>query len=178
MINGKKWYAFFSHTGTDIYNLTKRINVIPDCVVTNGSDIDRINPKLRKLKTEFRYTKQWPKEPDYDFLLDECDTGCIVTLHGWMRIVPAGVCDTHEIYNLHPGLITKYPELKGKDPQDRVTDEHTHIGLVIHRVTPEVDDGEVIVEMSTLNNGANIHKQLHGMACCAWEAFFEKVLLN
>ena len=123
MINGKKWYAFFSHTGSEIYNLTRRLNITPDCVVTNKSDITDIHPGLKDLSTEFRYTNNWPKKQDYDFMLDECEDGCIVTLHGWMRIIPKSVCKTHDIYNLHPGLITKYPELKGKDPQDRVDDE-------------------------------------------------------
>jgi folate-dependent phosphoribosylglycinamide formyltransferase PurN len=43
----------------------------------------------------------------------------IVTLHGWLRVIPAYVCERSRIYNGHPGLITKYPELKGKDPQVR-----------------------------------------------------------
>lgn len=179
MINGKKWYAFFSHTGSEIYNLTRRLNITPDCVVTNKSDLSDIHPGLKDLSTEFRYTNNWPKKQDYDFMLDECEDGCIVTLHGWMRIIPKSVCKTHDIYNLHPGLITKYPELKGKDPQDRVDDElHEKIGVVIHEVVPEVDEGPVIVEMSTRNTGGDIHKQLHSMAGCAWEAFFEKWLLT
>lgn len=179
MINGKKWYAFFSHTGTEIYNLTRRVGITPDCVVTNTRDMDKLHPGLKKLSTEFRYTNNWPKEPDYDFMLDECETGCICTLHGWMRIVPPSVCESHEMYNLHPGLITRYPELVGKDPQDRVDPEtHEYVGLVIHRVTEQLDGGEVIVEMSTRNNNTNTHKVLHDMALEAWDTLFHKVLFN
>ena len=179
MINGKKWYAFFSHTGAEIYNLSRRVGLEPDCVVTNTRDSANVHPGVSKLRSEIRYTNNWPGVADYDFMLNECDEGCICTLHGWMRIVPPEVCDTHEMYNLHPGLITRYPELVGKDPQDRVDAErHDKIGLVIHRVIPQVDAGEVIVEMSTDNTGGDIKHTLHGMALEAWECFFNKVLLN
>ena len=44
----------------------------------------------------------------------------LITLNGWLRIVPPDKCAKYNIYNGHPGLITKYPELKGKDPQQRM----------------------------------------------------------
>ena len=58
--------------------------------------------------------------------------------------MPPGVCDAFEIYNGHPGLITKYPELKGKDPQERSFKQYETAGAVLHKVTAGVDEGDVI----------------------------------
>ena len=35
---------------------------------------------------------------------------------------PGEVCEKRNIYNGHPGLITQYPQLKGKDPQQKAID--------------------------------------------------------
>ena len=177
MITDKKWIAFFSHTGTEIYNISKRLNIVPDVIITNQAPGSKsINKKLLKLSTQFRYTNSKPRRSDYDRLLLDCNE-CISTLHGWMRIIPKSICKDYEMYNLHPGLITKYPELRGKDPQSRVSQEdHDLIGLVIHKVIPEVDEGEVIVEASCKNHyhgEKSITKKLHEMATDAWVDFFE-----
>ena len=74
----------------------------------------------------------------------------IVTLHGWLRIVPPYVCERSKIYNGHPGLITKYPELKGKDPQEKAFKlKHKTIGCVLHKVSAGVDEGKIVMEERT-----------------------------
>ena len=178
MIKDKKWFAFFSHTGSEIVNLYKRIGIAPDCITTNKSPDDpEINKGIFDLPSRIQYMCNKPTAADYDNLLNECEGGCICTLHGWMRIIPKSICKDYEIYNLHPGLITKYPELKGKDPQDRVQDHHKKIGVVIHEVIPEVDSGEILVEVSQINPSSNIHDTLKTTALEAWITLFEKKLL-
>ena len=113
----KRWVAFFSHTGTEIYNLSNRLKRVPDRIVVNKSPGDEtINEDLLWLinsnNIDLVYTKNRPDAEDYDRLIKDHDS--VVTLHGWMRIVPAVICGSYKIYNLHPGLITKYPELKGE----------------------------------------------------------------
>jgi folate-dependent phosphoribosylglycinamide formyltransferase PurN len=85
------------------------------------------------------------------------------------------------MYNLHPGLITEYPELKGKDPQARVNSEdHDHVGVVIHKVTPGVDEGEVLLVCSEANVYSDtnaVTEQLHKMASDTWSVFFTDYLL-
>ena len=64
-----------------------------------------------------------------------------------MNIVPADICNEFKIYNGHPGLINYYPELKGKDPQERAWESiinYQFVGSVIHRVTAGVDEGPII----------------------------------
>ena len=61
--------------------------------------------------------------------------------------MPPKICKKYTIYNGHPGLITVYPELKGKDPQIKAFNaKHEVMGCVLHRVTAGVDEGKVIAE--------------------------------
>ena len=171
-----KWTAMFSHTGKEIYNLSKHLGRYPDNIITNKSpDADIFS----KIKTRnITYTKNNPAPEDYVAVIE---SDHIVTLHGWMRIVPEVICREYEMYNLHPGLITKYPELKGKDPQKRVAldpneNKYPTIGCVIHRVSPGVDEGKVIAETSTSNvySGENsITSKLHDLALDLWIDFFD-----
>lgn len=176
ILDNKRWVAFFSHTGSEIYNLSKQIGRFPDRVVTNRKPEDNINKHLKN-KVDIVYVSNRPEDSDYDRVIRDVDS--VVTLHGWMRIVPKKICKEYEIYNLHPGLITKYPELKGADPQKRVANEpdesrYKKVGCVIHRVTHKVDEGKVLASCSTFNHfpgEATLTKSLHAMATQLWVDF-------
>jgi folate-dependent phosphoribosylglycinamide formyltransferase PurN len=106
--------------------------------------VRNINPELPKDK--IYYTSNKPEAYEYHHYLRQVENP-LITLHGWLRILPEDICNKYEIYNGHPGLITRYPELKGKDPQIRAfAGEYNTGGCVIHRVTPGVDEGEVLME--------------------------------
>ena len=172
----KKWIALFSHTGSEIVNISTALDRWPDKIITNKSPDSPINKKLREV-CDLTYTSIKPKVSDYRQLLDG---DAIVTMHGWMRIVPEPICNEHDIYNLHPGLITEYPELKGKDPQKKVAESKTksynRVGCVIHKAVAEVDAGEVLMERSTTNvyyGEKSLTEQLHKMATDMWVQFLE-----
>lgn len=171
-----KWTALFSHTGREIYNISKQLGRFPDKVITNNPPGQPgLCEKIKK--RELLHVSNRPSADEYMSFLDNEH---IITLHGWMRIVPEIICENFDIVNLHPGLITKYPELKGKDPQKRVAEEETKtyskIGCVIHKVTPTVDDGEVILERSTRNPNTGekaVVDTLYEMASGMWVDFFD-----
>ena len=82
------------------------------------------------------------------------DSELIITLHGWLRIMPPSICENFEIYNGHPGLITKYPELKGKDPQHKVIfGDYDTMGCVLHEVNSGVDEGKVLSSKEVSRKG-------------------------
>ncbi len=171
MIKNKKWVALFSHTGNEIVNLSDKLSRSPDLVITNNTPGD-VNLDKNIIKKNIVYTDKKPTVESYRTLLEDAD---IVTLHGWMRIIPKEICKEYNIYNLHPGLITKYPELKGADPQKRVAvcldDRYKRIGCVIHKVIPKVDEGKVLLESSIANDFYSeeaICCQLHEMALSLW----------
>ena len=144
---GRDWFAFFSHTGSEIVKLSKILGIKPTKIITNKPPgHEEIDPGISELNVEVVYVSDRPDVEDYERILARCDD-CVCTLHGWMRIIPGSICEAYDIWNLHPGLITMYPELKGADPQWRVDQEkHDWIGLVIHKVTAGVDEGRIILQ--------------------------------
>ena len=108
----RNWIALFSQTGSEISNLSLALNRDPDFVITNAN-LDEIDSRVG---VDFRLNNEESKTLDIlenlDFNIDKT----LITLNGWLKIVPPDKCNTYNIYNGHPGLITKYPELKGKDP--------------------------------------------------------------
>ena len=172
------WVAFYSHTGNEIAQLSLRLGRWPELVVTN-QEKQTTASKIIKENTLLYNTNKSPTVEEYIKLLHPYWTGCnnnelTVTLHGWMRIIPPAICDVYDMYNLHPGLITKYPELKGKDPQCRITEEHDYIGCVIHDVISEVDSGNIISEYCIRRESLNDNnKILKSIASNMWYDFLK-----
>ena len=139
-----KWITFFSQTGAEIADLSESIGRWPDLIITNKrpDHLRTIDPRI----VEYGYTEV-PNKPTANDLDAVLQDNAIITLHGWLRIMPPVICDKYLIYNGHPGLITKYPELKGKDPQVKAHKlGHEVAGAVIHKVTAGVDEGRIIME--------------------------------
>jgi len=161
-----KWVAFYSQTGSEIVNISRAIKRWPDLVVTNKQDDETTHVELvqriRQKDTELLTLPSWPKEIDYSRAADKLNYSILnedwkenvfVTLHGYLRILPPHFTRSSNIFNGHPGLITKHPELKGIDPQKKAWSEnHIRIGCVIHKVIPELDSGEVVAEKMIHNN--------------------------
>ena len=148
-----KWIAFFSQTGSEIVNLSNTLGRKPNLLVTNNFELKtKFHPGVRELGVTIQ-------SAHHDLLMtyfehqntfNPADT--LITLHGYLRILPENICNKYSILNGHPGLITKYPELKGKNPQmEAWVRDYPLIGSVVHKVTPGVDEGEVISEVSYSN---------------------------
>ena len=185
------WKTFFSQSGSEIYEISKHIGRFPDAIITNKSfeDMDKINPNLlEKCFDRFIFLPKKPTVEEYREAIKHTD---IITLHGYLRILPPQICGRFKIYNGHPGLITKFPELKGKDPQAKVWYKHFEKpyklhGHVIHEVIPEVDAGKVVSEKEFYSE--SIYKEfnslndyiirLHKLAIENWVGFMRKSLLN
>ena len=109
-----KWVAFFSQTGSEIVNLTNALGRKPDLIVTNNFE-DKIpyHEGVRKLDVTIQSGR-------HDILMTYFRNQAIykpeellITLHGYLRIIPADICEKYTIFNGHPGAIDLYPELKG-----------------------------------------------------------------
>ena len=191
-----KWCAFFSQTGNEIATISRSLGRWPDYVITNRTDDNGVNPRILQTinyntakegrSTLIRIPK-WPKEIDYlniaddmgfSILNDKWKDNVIITLHGYLRILPACFCDNKKIYNGHPGLITKYPELKGFNPQKKAFEAGTYetIGSVIHEVIPELDSGDVVASGEIKNDYDNLKDctlALHDLSVQLWIKFLK-----
>jgi len=175
----RPWIAFFSQTGSEIVEISKLLGRWPDIIVTNErpEHLRKIHPALESKHLIFVDNK--PSAEELFPLLAQYDNA-LVTLHGWLRIMPADICNRFEIYNGHPGLITEFPELKGKDPQQKAFDLGLeYSGCVIHKVTEGVDEGEILrsrkVYIKSLEISELFHI-LHQISIDLWVEFLKSKL--
>ncbi len=174
-----RWITFFSQTGSEIADLSEEMGRWPDIIITNErpEHLRTIDPRIEK-QGYFTWANK-PSEEDYIELL-EANPNAIVTLHGWLRIVPEYVCERSRIYNGHPGLITKYPELKGKDPQIRAFEgKYKTAGAVLHKVSGGVDEGEVILSREFSTSGLDLDdlfRILRDKALSMWYILLKNLL--
>ena len=172
-----EWIAFFSQTGSEIVDISKSLGRWPDKIITNKrpEHLRKINEEL--LNIDIIYLSNKPTVEEYKNVLSK---KCIVTLHGWLRIMPPEICEQHTIFNGHPGLITEYPELKGKDPQIRAFEgKYPVAGAVLHKVVAGVDEGKVIAEerFNTFNLELNdLFRILRDRSLYMWCNFLKIVL--
>ncbi len=139
--------AFFSQTGAEIVDIAKTLGKWPDIIVTNQrpNSLRRIHPDIKESEKLVTVPNK-PTLEELEEVIGYYDNP-LITLHGWLRIMPAELCEKYIIINGHPGLITEYPELKGKDPQIRAFEgKYPVMGCVLHKVTAGVDEGKVIAE--------------------------------
>jgi hypothetical protein len=175
------WITFFSQTGSEIVELSKLLGRKPDLIVTNNFEEKiKFHPGIRELGTTIQSAR-------HDMLMNYFRNQLImkpeetlITLHGYLRILPADICEKYEIYNGHPGAIDLYPELKGKDPQEKVwndNDKYPIIGSVVHRCTAELDAGELMKTVHFRNrcySKEEVYSTLKMASLSAWNFFLKE----
>lgn len=175
----RPWITYFSQTGGEIADLAESLGKWPTRIITNKrpADLRTIDPRI--IEHGYIEISNNPTEKElFDILQYFQDP--IITLHGWLRIMPEDICKYYEIYNGHPGLITEYPELKGKDPQIRAYEgKYPVAGAVLHRVTAGVDEGRIIAEEKF--NADNLElddlfRTLRDRSLYMWGNFLKKVI--
>ena len=48
MSSDNRWIALFSQTGSEIVEISERLNKWPDAIITNNSDYNKIHPSIQK----------------------------------------------------------------------------------------------------------------------------------
>ncbi len=181
MVCKVRWITFFSQTGSEIVELSKSLNRKPDLLVTNNFEEKiKFHPGVRSLDVTIMSAK-------HDLIMNYFRNQAIhnasdnlITLHGYLRLLPADICEKYEVYNGHPGAIELFPELKGKDPQEKVWQENEKyniIGSVVHRCTAELDDGEVLKSVLVRNRSytrEDVFNTLRMTSLSAWNFFLKE----
>tara|TARA_R110000824_G_scaffold76499_2_gene193796 strand:- start:18872 stop:19402 length:531 start_codon:yes stop_codon:yes gene_type:complete len=176
MLKPIKWVTLFSQTGSEIVNLSNSLGRWPDYIITNNTDTSVVDPQIKDRITHMLNKAEAKTLDVLSTIIDSNE--CLITLHGWLRIVPTNICDSYNIYNGHPGLITRYEELKGKDPQNKILKnlhQYDYYGSVVHKVTPEVDGGEIVSCCEYKNNLSfeNFSKKVKNASYDAWVEFLK-----
>ncbi len=175
------WIAFFSQTGSEIVELSKSLKRKPDLLVTNNFEEKiKFHPGIRDLGVTIMSAK-------HDLVMNYFRNQVVynvsetlISLHGYLRVLPSDICQKYEIYNGHPGAINLYPELKGKDPQEKVwldNDKYVIIGSVVHKCTAELDGGEVLKAVYLRNRNytkEDLYSSLKMTSLSAWNFFMRE----
>lgn len=165
------WIAVFSQTGSEIRSIANNLGEWPDLVLTNNDNYEQWCNNMPARKCIIL-----PPKGIEQLLLFNKDNIDLVTLHGYLRILSKDVCDGLKVFNGHPGDVVKYPELKGKDPQEKVwynLDKYDTIGSVIHRVTPEVDGGEIVQRHYVKNNCKTRQEVYNTLKCTSLDTWLK-----
>ena len=183
------WYALVSQTGKELYDVCSDLNIFPERIVST-KELDELYPKLNRAihkayettgaNTFFYIPLDLTKNVN---ALDSALMGAdIVTLHGWLRILPEVTCNKYNIYNGHPGDIVLYPELKGFNPQKKAHSlELKTSGSVLHEVTPVVDGGEIFHRAIQYTQGKSleeVYDLLRESSLLTWKLFIMDKVTN
>lgn len=183
-----KWCGLFSHTGKELEKLAgmdHNFDLRLDTAITNNMEYNG-NLAIKGVRLYKLYSTK-----DVNFLLKQPEIvadNSLVTLNGYMGILPADVLHNLKlrgckVYNIHPAPIQFYPELRGKDPQERMYEgiqkrEYSYIGVVIHEVDDGVDTGKIVHWVLELADHGmtkeELYDRLHDLGTQAWESFFRE----
>lgn len=168
------WIALFSNSGNEIAEISKRLGRYPDRIICD------------KKRTEWNnYISDKVELVSHDKIIDQLSVRAplhsLVTLHGYLRILPAYSILPYT-FNVHPGDIINYPELKGIHPQKKALElKLPTTGVVIHEVTPEVDDGKILMlEKYTIKENEteeSLINSLRDISIDMWVKFIRGIIL-
>jgi folate-dependent phosphoribosylglycinamide formyltransferase PurN len=179
----REWYAFFSQTGNELAKVIQMTGKEPTKIITNRTMEEvkaTVNPWLyENYKHIITYVPNRPTVHDYIDAIGYRTEDKLLTMHGWLRILPDTICHRYTAFNGHPGLITKYPELRGKDPQIKAyMGNYVTGGCVIHEITPELDEGPICLSKEVLLDDLSLDEtflKLYDTSLQLWLEFFKEI---
>ena len=183
----KNWITFFSQTGSEIGLVATAINRWPDLVITNNPQPFANRPEnelckaLKEGKTKLYTIPSRPTLEDYKNALmffDAKDT--LITLHGYLRIIPGEICDNYQILNGHPGRIWVDESLKGFNAQEKAWKRGDEIGgSVIHECVAKLDSGRILAKKECSIKGLTLdetYATLHDNSVSLWIEYLKPIL--
>ncbi len=179
------WIPFFSQTGSEICNIIEKTNLQPTAIITNNHLINSYDYRMYKWLHKIILIDEKPTVEQYldNLNMYITEDEYLITLHGFLRIIPSDVLQQFKMYNMHPGLITKYEILKGKDPQKKAFNlKLPTSGCVIHEVSDVLDGGRIVLQSQEIDISnlqlSDIIKRLKEEGLKCWLQFFAEEMNN
>lgn len=173
IVMGKPWIAMFTRSGKTLADVCERVGYWPDCVYTNN--FKHLDPRILQQPGLYRLSH----DNIMKVLRNQYFQGYLITLMGYLNIIPPNICKSYSIYNLHPANIKDYPEYKGKDPIERIFKDNRleALGNVLHKVVSEVDSGEIVqVELYKADTIDDAYNMANEYAVKMWAKLLEMEL--
>ena len=142
MLIRKRWAVFISGRGSNLRALLQSGSDKISLVVTSKE-----SAQGARLARRFGVpVLSLPKSIDWNGLELELKKYRItdVFLAGFMKVIPQNFLKNRSrVLNVHPSLLPAYPGLKS---MRKSYDDAVDMGVTVHRVTEEVDGGEILLQ--------------------------------
>ena len=139
--NYKKVSFLISGSGSNLLEILKKNHDNKDfkiiTIISNNNISTKIKSYLDKfykdvLVREYQRTLQKKKFYDTDIIFSV----------GYMKVIEKNIIEKFDVINLHPSILPNY---KGLMTQKRMLiNNEKYFGFTIHKVSPELDDGQII----------------------------------
>jgi phosphoribosylglycinamide formyltransferase 1 len=162
-----------------------RFNARIAAVISNSAEASGlVFAQSMNIDTHVIDNKTYAVRSDFDLALQEAIDGyspSLVVLAGFMRILGADFV-THyagKMVNIHPSLL---PAFTGLHTHQRAIDAGCHFaGATVHRVTPVLDDGEIlaqaVVPVLTNDNAGSLAARVLTQEHLIYPAAIENLLI-
>ena len=152
-----RWAIFVSGEGTNLAALLNLRSSNIHLVVSSRAEA----PAVDKARSAGIEVLVLPKMIDWVQVLKDLNTRKIshIFLAGFMKVIPSAFLEAWKkpILNLHPSLLPAYPGLKSIE---RAMADNAALGVTVHKVTSQVDGGEIVVQRQVFPAGETKNKNL------------------
>ena len=150
--NYKKVSFLISGSGSNLLEILKKNHNNKDFKIITIISNNNISTKIKSYVDKFykdvlvrEYQRTLQKNNFYD-------TDVIFSV-GYMRVIEKSIIENFDVKNLHPSILPNY---KGLMSQKRMLiNNEKYYGFTIHKVSPELDDGQTISNKTKKINTKN-----------------------
>lgn len=166
------WVALFSNSGSELAEVCNKLGKWPDIIFCDKYRQAPHKDLIKKVT--------WSSKLEIDSYLKHVSRDTLVTLHGYLRILPPE-CITKRTYNVHPGDIFTHPVLRGIHPQQKAIDlSLKETGVLIHKVDEGVDTGQpqifIAYEIKDNETVDSLVSELRELAIKMWCMFLPPLI--
>ena len=139
--NRKKVSFLISGSGSNLLKLLKKNHIKEDFKVITIISNNKISTKIKTYIDRF-YKEVLVKEFQRTLQKKNFRNTDIIFSVGYMKVIEKSIIESFDVINLHPSILPKY---KGLMTQKRMLiNNEKNYGFTIHKVSNELDDGEII----------------------------------
>ena len=139
--NHKKVSFLISGSGSNLLKILKKNHTNKDFKVIAIISNNNISSKIKFYAGKF-YKDVLIKEYQRTLQKEHLNNTDVIFSVGYLKVIEKNIIENFDVINLHPSILPKY---KGLMTQKRMLiNNEKYYGFTIHKVSPELDDGQTI----------------------------------
>ena len=150
--NYKKVSFLISGSGSNLLKILKKNHINKDFKVITIISNNNISKKIKSYVGKF-YKDVLVKEYQRTLKKENFNNTDIIISVGYMKVIEKRIINNFDVINLHPSILPNY---KGLMTQKRMLiNNEKYYGFTIHKVSYELDDGQIISNKTKKINTKN-----------------------